>query len=72
MGLDKTRRAEFYCVLKKMFSKNWIIHNIKRKINKKQALLNIYIKSKTELDLYSYKSFKNKLTRIIKWLNKIV
>ena len=34
--------------------KNWITNNIKRKINKKQKLLNIYFKSKTELDLYNY------------------
>ena len=49
-----------------MFSKKWIKNNIKRKIKKKQILHNIYVKSKTELDLYNYKSFKNKLTRIIK------
>ena len=49
-----------------IFSKNWITNNIKRKINKKQKLFNSYLQSKSELDLYVYKSYRNNLQNTIK------
>ena len=53
-------------VSSQIFSKNWITNNIKRKINKKQKLFNSYLQSKSELDLYVYKSYRNNLQNTIK------
>ena len=53
-------------VSSQIFSKNWITNNIKRKINKKQKLFNLYLQSKSELDLYVYKSYRNNLQNTIK------
>ena len=49
-----------------ILSKNWITNKIKRDINKKYKLYNIYLDNKNEINLYNYKQLRNQVTIYIK------
>ena len=42
-----------------MLSKHWITNKIKRNINKKYKLYNIYLDNKNEINLSNYKQLRN-------------
>ena len=49
-----------------ILSKNWIKNKIKRDINKKYKLYQIYLDNKNEINLYNYKQLRNQVTLNIK------